>query len=173
MYHIYSSWQFLEELFSEADEKLVGTIGIGYDFTANCASKLSCIMDNVSLKVTTLVDGFEISWIANSTAATFTDCFDLKKGELNWYGGPQRWAQHWPVEKLNISGDEAYVIKRSDNFAVAERYWLNSAGGYIFLDDRVPLFVDQNNKEDGKVCFIANSSGPYINRSRVSLSIWH
>lgn len=159
---------FLRQILDNT-EKLAGTIGIGYDFTAaNCIGRANCTIGDIILDVTSLADGFEITWTTETTENIFKDCFDLKKGELNWYGGPQRWSQQWPIEKLTINGDEAYVIKKTDNFAVAERYWLNSLGAYIFLEDRVPLFVDQNNVEDGKVCFIADLSGPYINRTRVS-----
>ncbi|XP_018572975.1 myogenesis-regulating glycosidase-like [Anoplophora glabripennis] len=152
-------------------EKLVGTIGLGYDFTAvKCIGRANCTIGDTVLDVTFTAEGFEITWTSESSNnKEFKDCFDLKKGELNWYGGPERWSQKWPVEKLTIDKNDPYVIKKSDNFAVAERYWLNSLGAYIFLDDRVPLYVDQNFSEDGKVCFTANLTGPYINRTRTIL----
>ncbi|XP_018572976.1 myogenesis-regulating glycosidase-like [Anoplophora glabripennis] len=157
------------KLSKDNTEKLVGTIGLGYDFTSSkCIGRANCTIGHIVLDVTSIEDGFEITWTSDSLKYTFKDCFDLKKAELNWYGGPQKWSQPWPIEKLTISGDQPYVIK-TNSFAVAERYWLNSLGAYIFLDDKVPLFVDQNNDEDGKVCFSAISYGPYINRTRTIL----
>lgn len=98
----------------------------------------------------------------------FQDCFDLDIGETNWYGGPERYVQEWPIEKMYLDGSNPYVIQKSDNFAVAERYWLNSQGVYIFVEDRTPLFIDQNTANVGQVCFIAKAESPYINRERVS-----
>lgn len=91
----------------------------------------------------------------------------MKTGEWHWYGGPERYYQPWPIEKLSLNGSQPYIIKNSDNNAVAERYWLNSKGAFIFVDDKVPLFVDQNQQQHGKVCFIAKAVNPYINRNRV------
>ncbi|KAJ8947346.1 hypothetical protein NQ318_002872 [Aromia moschata] len=111
--------------------------------------------------------GFIITWATESPSAVLKDCFDLKKGEVNWYGGPERWTQEWPVEKLKIDGSLPYVVRSTDNFAVVERYWLNSLGAYIFVDDRAPLFVDQNNEEDGKICFIAKLDDLYSDRNTI------
>ncbi|KAJ8978375.1 hypothetical protein NQ317_005956 [Molorchus minor] len=158
-------------LTQDGQEKLVGTIGLGIDFSAStCVGRPTCEIDDVTLSVESVNAGYRISWETQSKDIEFRDCFDLKIGEWNWYGGPQRWQQRWPIEKLTITPDEAYVIKRSDNHAVAERYWLNSKGAYIFIDDRAPLFIDQNNEEEGKVCFIAKLQEPYINRERIFFS---
>lgn len=113
-------------------------------------------------------DGFDITWTTNNTKETLKDCFDLKIGDWNWYGGPERDLQRWPIEKLHLKGAEPYIIKKTSNNAVGERYWLNSKGAFIFVDDRVPLWVDQNEEQQGKVCFIAKAINPYINRKRVS-----
>ncbi|KAG5875297.1 hypothetical protein JTB14_028447 [Gonioctena quinquepunctata] len=96
-------------------------------------------------------------------AKVFQDCFNLKEG-VNWYGGPQRRVQSWPIEKMNIDGTLPYVSRRDDNFGVAERYWLNSKGVYIYLSELVPLFVDQSANQI--VCFNAKPVAPYINRNR-------
>ncbi|KAJ8922533.1 hypothetical protein NQ315_007563 [Exocentrus adspersus] len=151
--------------------KLTGTIGVGHDFShSRCIGEPNCTIGDIKLYAEAPPSGFRITWRTDSPNVTFTDCFNLNKDDLNWYGGPERWTQAWPIEKLNISADEPYIIKRSDNSGVAERYWLNSLGAYIFLDDKVPLFVDQNVKEDGTVCFIAKIDGPYFNRTRNVLS---
>lgn len=67
------------------------------------------------------------------------------------------------------ASDKPYAVAKTDNFAVAEPYWLNSNGAFIYVDERTPLYVDQNNLEAGKVCFIADAQGVYVGRNRVLL----
>ncbi|KAL1505265.1 hypothetical protein ABEB36_004866 [Hypothenemus hampei] len=95
---------------------------------------------------------------------------DLVRNSTHWYGGPQRAYQVWPLEKMVIEDTNPYVIRKNDNFGVAERYWLNSKGVYIYLDERNPLWVDQNNKQPNQVCFKSEAKSPYINRWRVQLT---
>ncbi|XP_059620860.1 myogenesis-regulating glycosidase [Phlebotomus argentipes] len=94
---------------------------------------------------------------------TLMDCISLGSHAVHWYGGPQQKYQYWPVEKLNLS-DYSYVTKEADNAAVAERYWLNSLGAFIHLSERIPLFIDQNNKYTDQLCFIAKQTLPYNTR---------
>lgn len=54
--------------------------------------------------------------------------------------------------------------------AIVEPYWLNSLGAYIHVDQKVPLFVDQNLLWPGSVCFVAKLGSPYINRDKVVLN---
>ncbi|XP_060530661.1 myogenesis-regulating glycosidase-like [Cylas formicarius] len=121
-------------------------------------------------EITPIANGFEVRWTTNDLNTIFEDRYDLNIGSVNWYGGPQRYEQNWPIEKMSLSGDEAYVIKKTDNFGVAERYWLNSKGAYIYLDEEVPLFVDHNSRTGGSVYFTAKVAEPYVNRTRVILS---
>lgn len=60
------------------------------------------------------------------------DCFELRPNEWSWYGGPSQHFQYWPIEKLRLK-DYSYYPKREDHASVAERYWLNSAGAFIFV----------------------------------------
>lgn len=55
----------------------------------------------------------------------------------------------------------SYVSKEADNAAIAEPYWLSSDGLGIYVDERVPLFIDQNNKEANSTCFEAVIEPPY------------
>lgn len=113
--------------------------------------------------------GFRVTFESTDLSTQFKDCYDLRVGELNWYGGPERYQQNWPLEKMTLdSNDKAYVVLRGDNFAVIQPYWLNSLGSYIYVDRRTPLFVDQNSMYDNVVCFIGKIADPYINRERVS-----
>lgn len=66
--------------------------------------------------------------------------------------------------------DYAYVTQEDNFTAIAEPYWLNSQGAYVYVDEKVPLFVDQNNYLDNHVCFIAKAENPYRQRSKVLLN---
>lgn len=136
--------------------------------SSKCIGESECKIGDVTLSLKKSQNGFSINWSSNDTKEILKDCFDLKKGEWNWYGGPEQYNQVWPIEKLSLSGSTPYVVRKNDNNAVAERYWLNSKGTFIFVDDKVPLFVDQNEEYNGRVCFIAKAVNPYINRERVS-----
>ncbi|XP_055299040.1 myogenesis-regulating glycosidase [Sitodiplosis mosellana] len=89
-------------------------------------------------------------------------CFNLYTGRMNWFGGPQIFYQYWPVEKFRFQ-DYSYVPKQQDNVGVAERYWLNSEGGFIYVDDKVPLFLDQN-VNSNQLCFLVKNELPYNTR---------
>ncbi|CAH1972985.1 unnamed protein product [Acanthoscelides obtectus] len=120
------------------------------------------------LNITQVPHGFKVKWETVKLDTELKDCITFQDG-VHWFGGPQRKEQHWPLEKMKIDGSEAYVLKQLDNFSVAEYYWLSSLGVYIHVNERTPLFVDQNNKEPNKLCFIAKAQSPYINRKRVIL----
>lgn len=150
-----------------------GTIGKGLDFTKNekCRQSNSCRFDE---KMTDFIlepieHGFRVIFETTDLTTEFSDCFDLRVGEINWYGGPERYQQYWPIEKQKLDGDTPYVVLPTDNFAVAEPYWLNSLGSYIYVDRRTPLYIDQNTAEDGVVCFIGKLGDEYVYRERVRL----
>lgn len=64
------------------------------------------------------------------------------------------------MEKLQFT-DYAYVAKaKDDHGAVAERLWFNSAGGLIFVDENVPLFIDQN-QDGSQLCLTTKNQEPY------------
>lgn len=95
-------------------------------------------------------------------------CIDLQTGHLNWFGGPKIHDQYWPIEKLRFD-DYSYVTKQTDDLSIAERYWLNSKGGFIYVDDKVPLFIDQN-LNGNYVCFKSKNALPY-NTRRTSIDL--
>lgn len=96
----------------------------------------------------------------------FRDCIDLNASDTNWFGGPEKWQADWPIEKTVID-NKLYITQKTDNGAVAERYWLSSKGGFVFVSDRVPLYVDQNKIKEDSICFFASATPPYINRTKV------
>lgn len=100
-----------------------------------------------------------------SSAEKISDCADLRTGEVSWYGGPQIFNQYWPIEKLTLV-NYSYVPKQQDNVGVAERYWLNSKGAFVLVDDRTPLFVNQNANDKNWLCLSAENRLPYNTRRR-------
>lgn len=119
---------------------------------------------NVEFKIVQDSDDFTLVRISSVLQKNQKDshCVDLFTGRVNWFGGPQIFYQYWPVEKLRFD-DYSYVPKQLDNVGVAERYWLNSEGGFIYVDDTVPLFLDQN-VNGNTLCFSVKNELPYNTR---------
>ncbi|KAI8433920.1 hypothetical protein MSG28_012092 [Choristoneura fumiferana] len=83
-------------------------------------------------------------------------------------------SQIFPIENATVL-DMGYVTKESDNGAVIERYWLNSAGEYIYVNPQVPLFVDYGNVSSNQICFKAEIAAPYStrrNHTELSYDFW-
>lgn len=70
-----------------------------------------------------------------------------------------RW-QYFPIQKMTHKHN-SYVTKEDQNQAIAERYWLNSNGLFIHVDNDAPLFIDQNNEHPGFMCLQAKRALPY------------
>ncbi|KAJ6634650.1 Myogenesis-regulating glycosidase [Pseudolycoriella hygida] len=94
----------------------------------------------------------------SKAAERLDDCIELKSQEVSWYGGPQQRLQYWPVDKLTFD-DYSYVTKQVDNCAIAERYWLNSVGLFIYVDAEAPLFLNQVASKT--LCLTAQKKLPY------------
>ncbi|XP_045501448.1 myogenesis-regulating glycosidase-like [Colias croceus] len=68
-----------------------------------------------------------------------------------------------------------YVTQEADNANIVERYWLNSAGEYIYVHPQVPLFVDYNLLQPNHICFGAQIAEPYSTKrthTELSYDIW-
>lgn len=98
-----------------------------------------------------------------TTGWMVTDCVDLESSRVSWYGGPQQKQQYWPVEKLTLK-NYSYVSKEEDNCGVTERYWVNSAGAFVYVDDEAPLFINQN-VDRNTLCLAAQNVLPYNRRA--------
>lgn len=82
--------------------------------------------------------------------------------------------QLYPIENA-AQTYAAYTVKEQDNGAIVERYWLNSAGEYIYVHPQVPLFVDYRNLLANHICFGAQISEPYSSRrnhTELTYDIW-
>lgn len=89
------------------------------------------------------------------------DCVDLaSSSEVNWFGGNQQFNQNWPIQKHSHS-HYSWVTKEENANSIMERYWLNSNGVFFFVDQSVPLFLDQNNEDQGFMCFEVKRDLPY------------
>lgn len=101
---------------------------------------------------------FTIARKVRNRSKMMVDC--VRIAGSNWYGGPQQKYQYWPIQKLRFN-EYSFISKEADNCAVADRYWLNSLGSFIYVDDQAPLFVDQNYGEPGYMCLEVKKSLPY------------
>ncbi|KAF2905132.1 hypothetical protein ILUMI_01040 [Ignelater luminosus] len=156
-------------------KKLSGVIGRNLQNSSNyqpCQDVPNCLeFENGTIRLHVMTDidhGFTIYWITEDVSKVLEDCFELS--DLNWYGGPERFEQAWPLQKLNLT-NFANVLQEDQWGAIVEPYWLNSAGAYIFVNEKVPLFVNQNSLSStrNKVCFSANVADPYPPRNKVVL----
>ncbi|XP_018321537.1 myogenesis-regulating glycosidase-like [Agrilus planipennis] len=148
-------------------------LGLTEDKITNCDGLSNCYLfgDDIRMHVHSNIDnGFTIFWRTKNTSVEFMDCVDLNtEAQTHWYGGPERNYQHYPIEKLVIDGVD-YAVHEQNFSAISEPYWVNSRGAYLFVDERVPLFVDQNNAFQGRACFIAKQQDPYHNRPKIVLN---
>lgn len=92
-----------------------------------------------------------------------TDCFPLKG--KHWYGGGEAYKQVWPFEKTVMELAAYYpqdIIAthyyNTPSFGpVLGRYWVNSQGIAIIVDQASPLVVSINSEaQPGKLCFSIN-----------------
>lgn len=82
--------------------------------------------------------------------------------------------QQYPIEKAEQHYAPCYT-KEDDNGAIAERYWLNSDGEYIYVHGEVPLFLDYNNLLSNHMCFGAQIADPYSSQrthNELAYDIW-
>lgn len=95
------------------------------------------------------------------------DCVQLKSNEMSWYGGPEQKYQYWPIEKLSFDS-YSYVTKEADSCALAERYWLNSRGLFIYVEKEAPLFLTQT--ANSLMCLYTEKYQPYYTRDGPSFT---
>ncbi|XP_058824118.1 myogenesis-regulating glycosidase-like [Topomyia yanbarensis] len=120
-------------------------------------------IDGEEIEFTRTVDSqtlslFTVARKVRSRSKVVVDC--VRIAGSNWYGGPQQKYQYWPIQKLRLS-QYSFLTKEADNCAVADRYWLNSLGSFIYVDHETPLFIDQNYGQPGYMCLEAKKSLPY------------
>lgn len=107
-----------------------------------------------------------------SSTEIASDCMPLNIGRTAWYGGPSLFHRYWPIEKITLT-NYSMVSKIQDASAIAERYWLNSNGVFIYIDLITPFFVNQNVGNNNSLCLTAQNSPPYnVRRDQISLTYY-
>ncbi len=105
---------------------------------------------------------YTVTWTVEGTGGTLADGISLK--DSHWYGGAQLRNIQWPLEKLRVY-HQPYVTRDSfsglDWGGIQERYWLNSKGVAIFVDEDVPLFVSFNDSSDQSLSLVSKWNAPY------------
>ncbi|XP_070532694.1 myogenesis-regulating glycosidase-like [Ptychodera flava] len=118
-----------------------------------------------------------VEWQATERDELPMDCVEI--ADAYWYGGSEMYHQYWPVEKMNVpmqpylSSDILQDIHgkyRNSYGSVIERYWINSRGVGIVVDNSVPLHVSVNSNNDKLLCFKSdykNSPYEYVNYGKL------
>lgn len=95
-----------------------------------------------------------------------TDCYDWSSPQDHWYGGGQFANMSWPLEMSThdfaafITGD----IKKHQWGNALMRYFINSRGAVIIIDNDTPLYVSINHKNSNKFCIQARHDDfAYVN----------
>lgn len=124
---------------------------------------------SLEFKIEEDTDSFALLSVTRSSkkAVRLDDCFKLNSQETSWYGGPQQKYQYWPIDRLSFN-DYSYITKEADNCGIAERYWLNSRGIFIYVDQEAPLFLNQVSMES--LCLTVEKKLPYFTHDNESIS---
>ncbi|XP_077284721.1 myogenesis-regulating glycosidase isoform X2 [Arctopsyche grandis] len=109
---------------------------------------------------------YSIRWQALREGVNPTDCFDWSSSTDHWFGGGQFENVTWPLERGThgfapfITGD----IKKHQWGNALMKYFINSRGSAIIVDNDTPLYVSINNENSRKFCLQAkHDSFGYIN----------
>ncbi|CAB3363493.1 Hypothetical predicted protein [Cloeon dipterum] len=98
---------------------------------------------------------YHIKWQALSHHHHPTDCFDWSLGKGHWYGGGLAAGGAWPLEDGHIRM-APFVTGSIPEHAwanVLQRYFLNSKGVALIINNESPLYVDST--DDKKICIKA------------------
>ncbi|EDO45756.1 predicted protein, partial [Nematostella vectensis] len=83
---------------------------------------------------------------------------DFRLDKMHWFGGSELYMQAWPLEKAEINMQPYipsdtilnFLSNRTAYGGVLERYWLNSNGIAIVVDEEVPLLIAINDSNNNK-----------------------
>uniref|UniRef100_A0A6P7GHC2 Myogenesis-regulating glycosidase n=1 Tax=Diabrotica virgifera virgifera TaxID=50390 RepID=A0A6P7GHC2_DIAVI len=98
---------------------------------------------------------YNVQWIALSESLAPTDCFDMSHS--HWYGGGQTAENAWPLEKGShfyqpfITGN----IETHEWGNVLKRYFINSKGAAIVVDNETPLYISIRDSPKKEFCLRA------------------
>lgn len=86
---------------------------------------------------------YEVKQFVTKNCEKVVHCFNLHIEKWTWFGGPSQQRQYWPIERLVFHEDE-FAPNHQKRINVADLYWLNSAGSFIYFKKYVSLTVKQN-----------------------------
>lgn len=139
-----------------------GEVQNGSDFKINGLGR------HVEFQIEKDSENFTLIKVSTKLSSDQTDshCVNLRTGRLHWFGGSLRKIQYWPVERNQYKEPSEDV---DEEISIRARYWLNSHGGFIYVDDKVPLFVKQN-VNGNNLCLKTENIFPYnVHRSSIDL----
>lgn len=110
---------------------------------------------------------YNLHWIALSNNILPTDCFDFSTG--HWYGGGQTMESSWPLEKKANHIFQPFITGRvevNEWGNVLKRYFINSKGAAIIVDEKTPLYVSIHGPQGHKqMCLRAQYDNfAFVNR---------
>lgn len=153
---------------SEGDTVILGNLGttIGYDKVYPCLPSDTrhdgsiCFewMERSRLymqlyELDSEVRCYNLQWMALSNGIEPTDCFDMSPASGYWYGGGQLAESTFQLEKANHNFAPFVTGKIETNRwgNVLKRYFINSKGSAIVIDNSTPLYVSiRNNTANSK-----------------------
>ncbi|XP_077973860.1 myogenesis-regulating glycosidase-like isoform X3 [Styela clava] len=111
---------------------------------------------------------YEMTWTSNyndKQSGSPKDCFPMTTGQ--WFGGPEVFRPHWPFSNnLSIpmqmyTSKDVIAHKEEEVYgSFVERYFLNSLGIAIIVDDLTPLWIGINDNFDDRLCLMAKYFDP-------------
>ncbi|XP_045501042.1 myogenesis-regulating glycosidase isoform X1 [Colias croceus] len=114
------------------------------EWLSNLRFYLKCLPHDPGVDNTTC---YSVHWKALRHDITPNDCFDWSETKVHWYGGGQSINLTWPLDSGAIdytpfiTGD----MQKSQLGNVLTRYFINSKGAAIIIDDETPLYLAVNN----------------------------
>ncbi|XP_060526569.1 myogenesis-regulating glycosidase isoform X2 [Cylas formicarius] len=142
----------------EMDQRNDGSICMEWMYRARLYLHLYKVHDNIKC--------YNLKWIALNENLPPTDCFEMAPG-VHWYGGGQTAESAWPLEK-GAHDFQPFITGQVDRHEwgnVLKRYFINSKGAAIVVDEKTPLYTAI--VEDGKKEFCIRAQYDdfaYVNR---------
>uniref|UniRef100_A0A8D8TIF4 Uncharacterized family 31 glucosidase KIAA1161 n=1 Tax=Cacopsylla melanoneura TaxID=428564 RepID=A0A8D8TIF4_9HEMI len=108
------------------------------------------------------------SMMADLPSTPLKACVKLEQG-VHWYNAFQIYFQDWPMEKMKIERHPMITDER-ENHAVAEPYFLNSKGQFIYLSPQMTTFYSLSpiSSPEPKLCFYSEIVPPYYRPSALN-----
>lgn len=110
---------------------------------------------------------YTVHWQALSENIYPTDCFVMSEDMGYWYGGSITKKFSWPLNKASFDF-EPFVTGDARIFQfgnILKRYFINSRGIALSIDEKVPLHISMNYNNSAELCIRAqNDNFAFVNR---------